>query len=200
MRQAVTGSQRWSTAQTFNLIALAVCIGMTYVTSATVLLAQDSKPAATTPATAAAGAPFTEQQLNALLPASVYFSGKSAPVQMRNSGGTRFANGAIVWAAMVDTSGYASGVQEKYQFYFVAEAPIRFGGKLLPAGAYGAGFISGNRFIVMDVGGHTVLEGQTTNDEALKRPRPLQVVPESPASVRLYLGRRWVSLYPAPGL
>lgn len=136
---------------------------------------------------------FRPEELNTLPPA-VWFSGKSASLQVRNSGGVHFGDGLAFWAALVDTSGYASNVQEKYQFYLVTEAPVHFGGKLLPAGAYGAGFVPNNRFVVMDVGGHTILEGVTAQDEAMKRPRPLQLVMQPDGALRLYLGRRYVTI------
>jgi len=139
---------------------------------------------------------FTPEDLNKLLPQGVWFSGKSAPLQLRNSGGVRFSNGLSFWAAMVDTSGYASNVQEKYQFYLVTEGPVEFGGKLLPPGAYGAGFVANDRFVVMDVGGHTVLEGATNQDDAMKRPRPLELLTQPDGKLRLYLGRRYVMVQP----
>lgn len=150
--------------------------------------------ASTPAATQAPGRPFTADQLAALLPEKAYFQGQSASLQLRNAGGTRFANGAVVFAALVDTSGYSSAVQQKYQFYFVTETDLRFGGKTLPPGAYGAGFVEGDRFVLMDIGGHTLLEGSTSVDSALQRPRPLQVAAERPDAVRLYVGRRFVLL------
>jgi hypothetical protein len=139
----------------------------------------------------AAGQPFAAAQLETLIPATVYFRGKVASVQLRNAGGARFANDGIFFAVMVDTAGYSSSVQEKYQFYLVTEKAIRFGGQFLPPGAYGAGFVN-DSFIVMDIGGKTLLQGNTSEDKELKRPRPLQVLAVSESSVRLYLGRRYV--------
>lgn len=139
------------------------------------------------------GTPFTPEALQNLLPATVYFRGKSAPIQLRNAGAVRFGEDATVWAALVDTSGYATDVQERYQFYLVTETPLLLGGIKLAAGAYGAGFL-GDRFLVMDLGGHTVAEGPLQLDPALKRPRPLQMLPDTPTSVKLYLGRHWLQL------
>ncbi len=160
---------------------------------------QASAPVEKSPATQAKspvlspGVPFSADQLAELLPATVYFQGRKAPLQVRNAGGTTLAGGGILWMALVDTSGYASSVQEKYQFYLVSEAPLIIGGERLPAGAYGGGFV-GERFVLMDVGGHDVAEGATERDQAFARPRPLQLLPGSPNTVKLYLGRRWVSL------
>ena len=139
------------------------------------------------------GVPLKADKLNQLLPATVYFQGRTAALQLRNAGGTVFPGGAVVWAALVDTSGYASNVQERYQFYLVTEAPLTIGGSKIAAGAYGAGFL-GDRFVVMDLGGHTVAEGSTQVETGLPRPRPLQVLPEAPNAVKLFLGRRWVEL------
>lgn len=127
-----------------------------------------------------------------LLPTSVYYCGQIAPTQLRNSGGVKFADGSFVLATLVDTSGYSTGVAGKYQAYFITEAPIKLGGKILAAGIYGAGFVGG-RFIVTNVGGHDVLSVKTDEDAALKRPLPLQVVADPAGGFRLYAGRKFVS-------
>lgn len=144
-------------------------------------------------AATAPGAPLSAEQLAKIIPANVYFQGKSAPVQIRNAGGAIFADGATLWTALVDSSGYSTSIQEKYQFYFVTEDPVRVGGVSLPAGVYGGGFLK-DHFLLMDVGGHTVAQGPLQTDSDLRRPRPLQVLPDSATSVKLYLGRRWVKL------
>lgn len=153
---------------------------------------QASKQASTTVASTP-GTPFSAEQISSLLPATVYFQGRSAPLQLRNASAVSFAGGAIAWAALVDTSGYATSVQEKYQFYLVTEGPLRVGEASVPAGAYGGGFV-GDRFILMDIGGHTLAQGPIHMDSDLKRPRPLQLVPDSATAVKLYLGRQWISL------
>ena len=144
----------------------------------------------------APGTPFSAERLASLLPPSVYFQGRSAPIQIRNAAGTTLAGGGIVWATLVDTSGYSTSVQDRYQFYFVTESPVQIGGFTAPAGAYGAGFL-GDHFLLMDLGGHTLTEGPLQNDPELKRPRPLTLIPVSPSSVKLYLGRHWVLLQTA---
>ena len=142
---------------------------------------------------------LTPDQINRLLPPSVYFKGQTAPLQLRNAGAARFPDGAILFAALVDTSGYSTSVRERYQFYLVTEAPLSIGGKLLPAGAYGAGFLEDGAFVIMDLGGHDLLLAHTERDEALHRPRPLQlVVASNPQELRLYLGRSFATLTRAP--
>jgi hypothetical protein len=127
-----------------------------------------------------------------LLPPSVYYAGQTAPTQVRNSGGVKFADGLYVLATLVDNSGYSSDVAMKYQAYFIAEAPITVGGKKLPAGIYGVGFIGDNKFVVTDVGAHDVLTANFSLDKAIKRPMPLQVLTDPAGGFRLYEGRKYV--------
>jgi hypothetical protein len=128
-----------------------------------------------------------------LLPDSVWYKGQSAPAQKRNSGGVKFADGSFVMATLVDNSGYASDVAAKYQAYFVVELSIKIGGQTLAPGVYGAGFITGDKFVVTDVGGHDVLTASSSSDDQMKRPTPLQVAADPGGGFRLYAGRRYVT-------
>ncbi len=152
---------------------------------------------------AAAQAPagiLNREQAGAILPEKVFYRGLSAPVQMRNSAGVRFADSKLVLAALVDTSGYSSTVQETYQAYLITEVPLMLGDKLLVPGAYGFGFIGNDKMVVMDLGANQLLATKTTRDATLARPNPLQILPD-PASTshyRLYLGRSYVTFEAAP--
>lgn len=128
-----------------------------------------------------------------IMPATVFFHGLSATIQARNSAGIRFAKDSFLLVALVDTSGYSSQVQQKYQAYLIAEEPIDIGSHRLAPGAYGCGFITGNKFIVMDIGGHNLFTVASTRDAALRRPTPLQILP-SGNHYRLYVGRNFVEL------
>jgi hypothetical protein len=134
-----------------------------------------------------------------ILPATVFFQGKTAPVQSRNSGGVRFGDKSLMLAALVDTSGYSSQVQEKYQAYLITESAIDIDGHRLAPGAYGCGFLS-NSFVVMDIGGHDLFTAHITRDDNLRRPTPLQVMaaPEA-GKYRLYAGRNFVVFQLATG-
>ncbi|HWT67099.1 MAG TPA: hypothetical protein VN151_13380 [Terracidiphilus sp.] len=129
-----------------------------------------------------------------LLPAAVYYKAQSAPTQLRNSGGVKFADGYYLLATLVDTSGYSSDVASKYQAYFITEVAIKIGGHKLPAGIYGVGFIADNKFIVTDVGAHEVLTVTYATDEAMKRPVPLQMEKDAAGGYRLYSGRKYVTI------
>src|SRR5580692_8254068 len=128
-----------------------------------------------------------------LLPPAVYYKGHSASTQLRNSGGVKFSDGAYVLATLVDTSGYSSDVQAKYQAYFITETPIKIGGQSLPTGVYGVGFIANDKFIVTDVGAHDLFTVGSSNDQEIKRPMPLQVTTDPAGGFRLYEGRRYVT-------
>lgn len=127
-----------------------------------------------------------------LLPAAVYYKGQSAPTQLRNSGGVKFSDGSYLLTTLVDTSGYSSDVQAKYQAYFITELPLKIGGHDLPAGIYGVGFIGGDKFVVTDVGAHDLLTMDSATDQDMKRPLPLQVTTDAGGGFRLYAGRRYV--------
>lgn len=129
-----------------------------------------------------------------LFPDKVFFRGQSATVQARNSAGVRYADGFMVLAALVDASGYSSGLKEKYQGFLITEVPLTIGGQTLKPGQYGFGFLEGNRFVVMDVAANDVLTGTSMKDTEMKRPVPLQVVAGQSGQYRLYKGRDYVEL------
>ena len=176
----------------FLLIAILVMLPLVPGADASIYSPADSTSAAPAPTI------LHPADLEKLLPASVFFRGQSAPLQNRNSGGVKFADGLVFFASLVDTSGYSSGIQEKYQAYLISEVELVIGEHHLPPGAYGVGFINHDSFIVMDIGGHDLFSTPATRDAELKRPTPLQVLAgSSPDSFKLYGGRMCVSLHRA---
>jgi len=134
--------------------------------------------------------------LQKLIPPSVFFRGQSSTVQYRNAGGVRLADGAILFAVKVDTGGYSTSIQERYQDYFVSEVAVQIADHTLPSGAYGVGFV-GSNLLVMDLGGHTLFSVPSAMDSSLRRPRPLQLLEEQGGTFRLYSGKQYVDLKPA---
>ena len=126
-----------------------------------------------------------------VLPDAVFFRGQSATVQRRNSAGIHFPDDMFVLAALVDNSGYSSGVQQKYQAYFITEVSLDFNGQTLKPGAYGVGIVK-DQFIVMDIAAHDLFTAPVTHDTELKRPSPLQLNADGD-HYRLYFGRDYVS-------
>ena len=142
---------------------------------------------------------LTATEAAKFLPTTVFFRGQSAPIQARNSSGVQFNKDALLLVALVDTAGYSSAVQEKYQAYLITEASLDIEGHRLPPGAYGCGFIAGNTFIVMDIGGHDLFSIHSTKDVTLHRPTPLQVLPApNGTGYRLYVGRDYVDFAQSP--
>jgi hypothetical protein len=128
-----------------------------------------------------------------IFPERVFFRGQSAPVQYRNSAGVHFADDLYVLAGLVDSSGYSTGIKEKYQGYLLSEVTLEIAGQTLKPGAYGFGFLGGGKFVVMDIGANDVLQATSQRDAEMKRPMPLQVVAAASAgSYRLYAGRDYV--------
>ncbi|MGB8508798.1 MAG: hypothetical protein WCD76_10355 [Pyrinomonadaceae bacterium] len=131
------------------------------------------------------------EQLPRVVPSSFYFSGQSAPTQMRNSAVARFGDRRHVVAGLVDTSGYSTEVRGKYEGFFITDARITVGTGTLMAGAYGFGFSDDGSLNFYDVGGEKIMSVATSDDKSLARPRPLMMV-KAPDGLRLYSGRRFV--------
>ena len=129
--------------------------------------------------------------LERVVPQSFYFEGQSGPTQMRNAAAAQLGPRRFVTAGLVDTSGYSSDVQAKYQGFIVTDSPITVGGSRLPTGAYGFGFSADGWLNVMDVGGRRVLYVRARNDDRLQHPRPLMMA-DARNGVRLYAGRSFV--------
>jgi hypothetical protein len=131
-----------------------------------------------------------EDALKKVVPGSFFFAGQTAQVQIRNSVGLKNVTGKLVLAGLVDTSGYSTSIQEKYQGFLIAETKLSLDGTTLDPGAYGFGFKDG-KFIVMNIAGTDLLSVASQNDEQLKRPVPLKLEKAGEA-YRLYAGRKYV--------
>lgn len=130
--------------------------------------------------------------LKTIVPASYFYRGQSASVQIRNSGAIRTKDGKYVLAALVDTSGYASDVAQKYQGLFITEVKIKVEDHDLAPGEYGFGFM-GDKFVITDVGANDVFSASSKHDAEMKRPVPLQITKDGD-NYRLYAGRKYVTL------
>jgi hypothetical protein len=140
---------------------------------------------------------LSREQAAAILPDKVFYRGQSATIQGRNSAGIRLADGKLVLLTIVDTSGYSTSIQESYQAYLITEVALHVGDQTLKPGAYGFGFVAGDRMVVMDLGANELLHTATTKDPSLARPTPLQLIADGvTGNYRLYLGRSYVTLAP----
>ena len=134
----------------------------------------------------------TGDDLKTVVPSSYFYRGRAASVQLRNSAAIRTRGERYVVAALVDVSGYASNVAEKYQGLLITEVKLKVGDAELNPGQYGFGFVGG-KFVVTDVGADDVLTTSSQHDDALKHAVPLKIA-EDGSSYRLYAGKNYVSL------
>ena len=133
------------------------------------------------------------EDVKRVVPPSYFFRGQTASVQLRNSAGFRTSGGKLALAGLVDTSGYATDVAEKYQGFLITEIKLSIEGSDLPPGQYGFGFSKQDKFTVMDVGNNDLLSVPSHLDQNLQRAVPLKIVADQ-GSYRLYAGKKWVSL------
>jgi len=133
---------------------------------------------------------LTGDALKKVIPSAYFFAGQSAPVQMRNSVALKTSGGHFVLAGLVDTSGYSTAIQEKYQGFFITESKITFDGGKLDPGQYGFGFKDG-KFLVMNVAATDVVSVSSKNDEQLKHAVPLKLEKDGDG-YRLYAGKDYV--------
>lgn len=137
---------------------------------------------------------LNEDQLKKAVPAEFFFRGQKAATQVRNSTGFQTAAGKLTMASLVDTSGYSTAVQQKYQGMLITESKVNVGGSELAPGQYGFGFTA-DKFVVMNVANEDLLSVPYQTDAALKRAMPLKLV-EDGAGYKLYAGKKWVALKP----
>lgn len=133
---------------------------------------------------------LSASDVKSISPTTYYYAGRSASVQMRNTVGIRTQDGKNILAGMVDTSGYSTGIQQKYQGFFITEAKIHIEGTEVAPGEYGFGFMN-DRFILTNVAAEDVLNTASKIDEQLKRPAPLKITDEN-GGYRLYAGKKYV--------
>ena len=184
-------------SRTANFVRLPI-VPWALFTLVTVLLSLPAKTnAADVPSSGASL--LTAADAAKVMPATVFFRGQVASVQARNSSGVKLSDGMLVLCALVDTSGYSTAVQQKYQGYLISEVALDINGQRLKPGAYGVGFIEGTKFIVMDLGAHDLFTVGGNRDAALKRPTPLQILADTtPGHYRLYINRNYVVFAPTP--
>ena len=154
------------------------------ICSCALLSAQPAKPGV-----------LSADEVKKVVPAAYFFRGQSASVQLRNSTGLSVSGGKLVLAGLVDTSGYASDLQAKYQGFLITEVKLNIEGSELRPGEYGFGFSQDGKLLVMDVGANDLFSVAGKLDDKIAHPVPLKIV-EDGGTYRLYAGRKWVSVKP----
>lgn len=139
---------------------------------------------------------LSSADVRTIVPTTYYYAGHAATVQMRNTAGIHTQDGKNILAGLVDTSGYSTGIVQKYQGFFITEAKIHIEGTELAPGEYGFGFMN-DRFIITNVAAEDVLNLPSKMDDQLKRPVPLKITDEN-GGYRLYAGKKYVVVQMQP--
>ena len=137
---------------------------------------------------------LTASEVKAIAPATYYYAGHAASVQLRNTVAFRTENGKNVLAGMVDTSGYSTAIAQKYQGFFINEVKLQIEGTELAPGEYGFGFMD-DKFIITNVAADDVFSVTAKADDQLKRAAPLKLT-EADGGYRLYAGKKYVVIKP----
>jgi hypothetical protein len=133
-------------------------------------------------------------ELKKVVPAEFFFAGQKAPTQLRNATGFQNADGKMMFATLVDASGYSTAIQQKYQGMLITECKLKIGDSELPPGEYGFGFTA-DKFVVMNVANEDVLGSSYQTDSTLAHAVPLKLAEEGGA-YKLYAGKKWIAIKP----
>ncbi len=138
------------------------------------------------------------------VPKDFYLQGNAIPVQKRNTVLAVEPSGARLVTGLLDTTGYSSEVQQKYEGMLITEGPLDVCGRKVGGGSYGFGLSrqgSGSgkpegpaRFHLYNQAGHEVAACRAPWDSKVEHPRPLELAPGAAGSAKLYLGRNWIEL------
>ena len=130
---------------------------------------------------------LTGDALKRIVPTSFYIAGQSAETQQRNTAAAQIGKDRFIVVGLVDTSGYSTEIQGKYEGFLITDSPVRVGGRLLGTGAYGFGF-SKSGLNIFDLGSRQILTVKVAEDAEMKRPRPLMMSSDA-KGIRLYKGK-----------
>jgi methionine-rich copper-binding protein CopC len=145
----------------------------------------------------------TGNDFNRALPKDFYLEGNAIPTEKRNAALLMSPTGHRLVVALVDTAGYTSQVQQKYEGMLINEGPVVVCGKQLGVGSFGFGMkmpspqsAADAEFILYNQAGKEVSRCAAKKDNKMKHPVPLQVVLQGEKTADLYLGRYEVTIKP----
>jgi hypothetical protein len=143
----------------------------------------------------------TGKAFDSALPKDFYLEGNAIPTQKRNAALVKTPAGARVLFALIDTTGYSSQIQQKYEGMLITEGSLSVGGHKLGVGSYGFGYTKpaatsneDAKFFLYNQAGEKIAECTAKKDTKIAQPKPLQVVTATGEPARLYFGRYWVGL------
>jgi len=135
------------------------------------------------------------------VPKDFYLEGNAIPTQKRNAALLKTPAGARVLFALIDTTGYSSQIQQKYEGMIINEGKVTLCGHAIGIGSFGFGLTKPAatsaeeaKFFVYNQAGGKVAECALKKDAELKQPVPLQVVVSKGGPTKLYLGKNWLEV------
>lgn len=125
------------------------------------------------------------------IPHDFYLEGNRIPVQARNSVLVKCPKGMRIVVGLIDTTGYSSQIQQKYEGMIISESNFTIGGAKVGIGSFGFGHTKpaatsneDMKLTIYDQAGNKLGEASGKKDDTIKQPSPLQV-----KDGKLYLGR-----------
>lgn len=125
-----------------------------------------------------------------------YLEGNAIPAQKRNAALVTTPEGARVLLALIDTSGYSSQIQQKYEGMIISEGNFTVCDLKVGVGSYGFGHTKpaatsseDMNLTLYNQAGGKLGECAGKKDAAMTQPKPLQVVAGKGQAAKLYLGR-----------
>lgn len=125
-----------------------------------------------------------------------YLEGNAIPAEKRNAVLLKTPAGARVLLALIDTTGYSSQVQQKYEGLIISEGNFTVCGLKVGVGSFGLGHTKpaatsneDMKLTLYDQAGDKLSECAGKKDADLAQPKPLQVVAAQGQPAKLYLGR-----------
>jgi hypothetical protein len=144
---------------------------------------------------------ITGKAFDSALPKDFYLEGNAIPTAKRNAVMVKTPSGARAVFSLLDTTGYASNIVEKYVGMVITEGDLSICGQKLTVGSYGFGWAQSPRaeekpgtLSLYNQAGAKLGECSTPRDADLKTPRPLQIVVKADGSATLYHGRNIAAL------
>jgi len=144
---------------------------------------------------------ITGKAFDSALPTNFYLEGNAIPTAKRNAVMVHTPGGARAIVSLLDTSGYASNIIEKYAGMIITEGDLSVCGNRIGVGSYGFGWAPSpretdqpGRFFLYDQAGAKVAECESPRDASLAHPTPLHLVPGAGGTARLYHQRNFVEL------
>lgn len=125
------------------------------------------------------------------IPTDFYLEGNRIPTQKRNAVLVTTPAGARVVFGLLNTAGYSSHIQQKYEGMIISEANFMVCGQKVGVGSFGFGHTKplatspdDMKLMIYDQAGAKLAECSGKKDSSLQKPSPLQVM-----NGKLYLGR-----------